>query len=145
MLSPVTVQPDIPYKVSQIRHDLDDLHELVSRVEKSQTRIEGVLEQHDNRFEELQQTLNLHGGRLDGMDGRLDSIEDSQRQQLEHLSAQMAEILGVLRGPRPPTQRRNPSGSFGKFNGLCRPDQAPIGGSMRLRRSSAVSFRETRR
>jgi hypothetical protein len=40
----------------------------------------------------LQQTLDLHGGRVD-------RIEDIQRRQFEHLSAQMAEILGVLRGP----------------------------------------------
>jgi hypothetical protein len=94
----VTVQPDIPHKVSQIRHDLDDLYELVSRVQKSQTLVLGILEQHDSRFDahdkrfnELQQTLDLHGGRLD-------QIEDNQRQQFEHLSAQMTEILGVLRG-----------------------------------------------
>ena len=102
----MTAQPDIPHKVSQIRHDLDDLYELMSRVEESQTLVVGVLEQHDKRFEELQQTLDLHGGRLDGvdgrldrMDGRLDRIEDNQRRQFEHLSGQMAEILGVLRGP----------------------------------------------
>jgi len=95
----VTVQPDIPHKVSQIRHDLDDLYELMSQVDRSQTHTAGVLRRHNSRFEELQQTLNLHGGRLDGMDRRLDRIEDNQRQQFEHLSAQMAEILGVLRSP----------------------------------------------
>jgi hypothetical protein len=109
MLPRVTVQPDIPHKVSQIRHDLDDLYELMSRVEESQTLVVGVLEQHDNRFDELQQALDLHGGRLgriegqmgrlDGMDGWLDRIEDNQRRQFEHLSTQMAEILGALRGP----------------------------------------------
>ena len=119
-LRPVTVQPDIPRKVNQIRHDPDDLYELMSQVDASQTRMAGVLLRHNNRFEELQQTLDLHGGRLDriednqrrmdgrldavdgrlgGVDGRLDRIEDNQRQQFEHLSAQMAEILNVLRGP----------------------------------------------
>ncbi len=88
----MTALPDIPRKVSQIRHDLDDLYELMSQVDRSQTRISGVLHRHNNRFEELQQTLDLHGGRLD-------RIEDNHRRQFEHLSAQMAEILGVLRGP----------------------------------------------
>lgn len=102
----MTVQPDFPRKVSQIRHDLDDLYELMSQVDRSQTRISGVLHRHNNRFEELQQTLDLHGGgldrmdgRLDRMDGRLDRIEDNQRLQFEHLSAQMADIVGVLRRP----------------------------------------------
>jgi septal ring factor EnvC (AmiA/AmiB activator) len=119
-LSPVTAQPDLPHKVSQIRHDLDDLYELMSRVEKGQTRIERVLDRHNDRFEQLQQTLDQHDGRLDGIEdnqhrtngrldriednqhqtnGRLDRIEDNHRQQFAHLSAQMAEILGVLRGP----------------------------------------------
>ncbi len=102
----VTAQPDIPHKVSQIRHDLDDLYELMSRVEKSQTRMAGVLLRHNNRFEELQQTLDLHGGRLDRiednqrrMQDSQQRLEDNQHRQFEHLSAQIAEILGVLRGP----------------------------------------------
>ncbi|MGH3686689.1 MAG: hypothetical protein ACRDRU_11395 [Pseudonocardiaceae bacterium] len=99
----MTVQPDIPHKVSQIRHDLDDLYELMSHVEASQNRMAGALLRHNNRFEELQQTLDLQGGRLD-------RIEDNQRRQFEHLSGQIAEILGVLRGsaaagPAPESER----------------------------------------
>jgi hypothetical protein len=94
----VTALRDIPRKVNQIHHDLDDLYELVSQVNASQTRMAGVLLRHNNRFEELQQTLDLHGGRLD-------RIEDNQSRQFEHLSAQMAEILGVLRGPAPEAER----------------------------------------
>lgn len=88
----MTVQPDFPRKVNQMRHDLDDLYELMSQVNNSQTRISGVLLRHNNRFEELQQTLDLHSGRLD-------RIEDNQRRQFKHLSAQMAKILNVLGGP----------------------------------------------
>ncbi len=88
----MTVQPDFPRKVSRIHHDLDDIYELMSQVDKSQARISGVLHRHNNRFEELQQTLDLYGGRLD-------RIEDNQRRQFEQLSAQLAEILGTLRGP----------------------------------------------
>ncbi|MGB6165848.1 MAG: hypothetical protein WCF33_24555 [Pseudonocardiaceae bacterium] len=102
----MSAQPDLPHKVRQIRHDLDDLYELVSQVEQSQTRAAGILLRHGNRLEELQQTLDLHSGRLDRIEDSqrrmADSqgrMADSQRQQFEHLSAQMAEILGVLRGP----------------------------------------------
>lgn len=91
-LPQVSAQPDLPHKVRQIRHDLDDLYELMSQVDQSQTRAAGILLRHNNRLEELQQTLDLHSGRLD-------RIEDNQRRQFEHLSAQVAEILGVLRGP----------------------------------------------
>lgn len=52
----------------------------------------GVLHRHGNRLEELQQILDLHSGRPD-------RTEDNQRRQFEHPSAQMAEILDVLRGP----------------------------------------------
>lgn len=83
---------ELPHRGSQIRHDLDGLYELMSQVEQSQIGVEGVLRRHNNRFEELRQTLDLHGGRLD-------RIEDNQRRQFEYLSTQLAEILGALRGP----------------------------------------------
>jgi small-conductance mechanosensitive channel len=95
----VSAQPDLPHKVRQIRHDLDDLYELMSQVDQSQTRAAGILLRHNNRLEELQQTLDLHSGRLDRIEDNQRRMADSQRQQFEHLSAQMAEILGVLRGP----------------------------------------------
>jgi chromosome segregation ATPase len=108
MLPPVTAQPDLPRKVSQIRHDLDDLYELTSRVERSQGLIVGVLEQHDNRFEELQQTLNLHGGRLDRiedsqrrMDGRLDGLDgrlDGLDNRLDGLDGRLDGLNGRLDG-----------------------------------------------
>lgn len=88
-----------------MRHDLDDLYELMSRVDSSQARISGVLHRHNNRFEELQQTLDLHSGRLDRiednqrrMQDSQQRLEDNQSRQFEQLSAQIAEILGVLRG-----------------------------------------------
>ncbi len=89
-----------------MRHDLDDLYELMSQVNSSQIRISGVLHRHNNRFEELQQTLDLHSGRLDRiednqrrMQDSQQRLEDNQSRQFEHLSAQIAEILKVLRGP----------------------------------------------
>jgi chromosome segregation ATPase len=107
MLPRMSVQPDIPHKLGQMRHDLDDLYELVSQ---GQARITGTLMRHHNRLEELQQTLDLHNGRLDRIEDnqrrhseRLERIEDNQRQQFDQLSAQMAEILGVLRGSAPVT------------------------------------------
>jgi hypothetical protein len=48
----VTTQSDLPHKVSQIRHDLDDLYELMSQVDQKQTRSAGVLLRHGNRFDE---------------------------------------------------------------------------------------------
>jgi chromosome segregation ATPase len=123
----VTTPEGLPHKVSQIRHDLDDLYELMSQVQQSQTRTESVLHHHGNRLAELQQSLDLHSGRFDRVGGRLDRIEDNQhqagdrldriednqhqagdrldriednqRQQFDHLSAQMTEILSVLHGP----------------------------------------------
>ncbi|MGH8882863.1 MAG: hypothetical protein ACRD0P_36905, partial [Stackebrandtia sp.] len=62
-------------------------------------RMDGRLEGMDGRLEGMDGRLEGMDGRLEGMDGRLDRIEDNQRLQFEHLSAQMADILGVLRGP----------------------------------------------
>jgi hypothetical protein len=98
-LSRVSAQPDLPHKVRQIRHDVDDLYELVSQVDQSQTRAAGILLRHNNRLEELQQTLDLHSGRLGRIEDNQRRMQDNQHRQFEHLSAQMAEILGVLRGP----------------------------------------------
>ncbi len=95
----MTVQPDFPRKVNQMCHDLDDLYELMSQVNSSQTRISGVLLRHNNRFEELQQTLDLHSGRLDRIEDNQRRLEDNQNRQFDHLSAQMAKILNVLGGP----------------------------------------------
>ncbi|HEY2764282.1 MAG TPA: hypothetical protein VGJ13_09765 [Pseudonocardiaceae bacterium] len=109
----MTTPEGLPHKVSQIRHDLDDLYELMSQVQQSQTRTESVLHHHGNRLAELQQSLDLHSGRFDRVGGRLDRIEDNQHQagdrldriednqhqQFDHLSAQMTEILSVLHGP----------------------------------------------
>jgi septal ring factor EnvC (AmiA/AmiB activator) len=91
MLPRMTAEQDLPHKLGQMHRDLDDLYELISQ---GQARITGTLMRHHNRLEELQQTLDLHNGRLD-------RIEDNQRRQFDQLSAQMAEILGVLRGSAP--------------------------------------------
>ncbi|HEY6423665.1 MAG TPA: hypothetical protein VIY28_10555 [Pseudonocardiaceae bacterium] len=93
----MTVQPDFPHKVSQIRHDLDDLYELMSQVDSSQTRISGVLHRHNNRFEELQQTLDLHGGRLDRIEDNQRRMQDSQ-QRLEDNQDRMDGRLGGMDG-----------------------------------------------
>lgn len=53
-LPQVSAQPDLSPKVRQIRHDLDDLYELMSQVDQSQTRAAGILLRHNNRLEELQ-------------------------------------------------------------------------------------------
>lgn len=102
----MSVQPDLPHKVSQMRHDLDDLYELVSQVERRQKRAESILLRHSNRLDELQQTLDLHGGRLDRIEDSYRRLEDNQQRQFEQLSAQVAEVLGLLRGPATPESER---------------------------------------
>jgi chromosome segregation ATPase len=91
----VTVDPDIPRRVAQVRHDIDDLYELQSAANDSLTKLNGRQHRLENRLGEVQQTLDLQGGRLD-------RIEDNQRrqsQQLDGLAEQLAEVLTALRGP----------------------------------------------
>ena len=89
----MTVDPDIPRRVAQVRHDIEDLYELQSSANATLTKIGGSQLRLTNRVDEVQQTLDLHGGRLD-------RIEDNQRrqsQQLDGLAEQLGEILTALR------------------------------------------------
>ena len=86
----MTVDPDIPRRVAQARHDINDLYALQTTA--------------NDALNTVQQTLDLHSGRLDRIEdhqrqqtGRLDRIED----QLSGLSSQLTEVLTVLRGLGP--------------------------------------------
>jgi len=102
--APVTVDPDIPRRVAQVRHDIEDLYALQTAANDSLNTVNGQQRRLASRVEEVQQTLDLHGGRLDRIEdnqrqqsGRLDRIED----HLAGLSGQLAEVLTVLRGLGP--------------------------------------------
>jgi septation ring formation regulator EzrA len=79
----------------QMRHDVDDVFVLLTAVEKAVdgTRetlgtVWGVQRRHGNRLEEIQQSLDLQTGRLDRM-------EDNQRQQGEHLGRVESRLEGI--------------------------------------------------
>lgn len=73
--------PD-PRVVRQLRHDVDDVYELLDTTNSTVTSISATQRRHGNRLEEIQQTLDLQNGRLE-------RIEGTQRQ-----------ILDLLRGRR---------------------------------------------
>ncbi|MDN5855498.1 MAG: hypothetical protein L0K86_22165 [Actinomycetia bacterium] len=64
--------------VRQLRHDVDDVYELLSEVAEVQRT-------HGGELGEIRQAIRLQGDRLDRVDGRLEGIEDTQRQILELL------------------------------------------------------------
>ncbi len=71
--------------VRQLRHDVDDVFDLVNdtntvvaTTSTTVTTMAGVQRRHGLRLEEIQQALDLQNGRLD-------RIEDGQRQILELL------------------------------------------------------------
>ncbi|MBA2323810.1 MAG: hypothetical protein M3Z25_04005 [Actinomycetota bacterium] len=93
----MTVDPDIPRRVAQVRHDVEDLYQLQASANATLSKIGGSQLRLTNRVDEVQQTLDLHGGRLD-------RIEDNQRrqsQQLDGFATQLTEILAALRGLGP--------------------------------------------
>ena len=93
----MTVDPDIPRRVAQVRHDIEDLYALQTTANDALNTLQGQQRRLTNRVEDVQQTLDLHGGRLD-------RIEDNQRRQTEQLAAlsdQLAEVLKVLQGLGP--------------------------------------------
>lgn len=91
----MSVDPDIPRRVAQVRHDIEDLYDLQTSANNSLTKLNGRQHRLETRVEEVQQTLDLQGGRLD-------RIEDNQRRQsrqLDGLAEQLAQVLTALRGP----------------------------------------------
>jgi uncharacterized coiled-coil DUF342 family protein len=100
--------PEIQRKVGQLRHDVDDVYQLLDGTNELVTKIAGTQQRHGSRLEEIQQALDLTVGRLDLTVGRMDRIEDTQRRQYETLNAQyetlnakLDDIVALLRGNRP--------------------------------------------
>ena len=93
----MTVDPDIPRRVAQVRHDIDDLYALQTTANNALNTLTGQQRRLANRVDEVQQTLDLHGGRLD----RIQDNQRRQSEQLAELSDQLAEVLKVLRGLGP--------------------------------------------
>ena len=91
---PGVASPD-PRAVRQLRHDVDDIYELLDSTTRSVNTIASTQGRHSSQLEEIQQALDLQNGRLDLQNGRLDSIEDTQRQ-----------ILDLLRGRPEDTTRQ---------------------------------------
>jgi uncharacterized coiled-coil DUF342 family protein len=100
--------PEIQRKVSQIRHDVDDVYDLLDGTHQLVTKVAGAQQRQGTRLEEIQQALDLTVGRLDrfegrltGFEGRLDRIEDTQRRQYAALDAKLDGIVALLSGNRP--------------------------------------------
>jgi chromosome segregation ATPase len=72
----------------QMRHDVDDAYSLLDGIAKSVTTISATQRRHGNRLEELQQSLDLQSGRMD-------RLEDNQRQQGERLGRVEGRLDGV--------------------------------------------------
>ena len=71
----------------QMRDDVDDGYALLESIGKSVTTISATQRRHGNRLEEIQQSVDLQSGRLDRM-------EDNQRQQ----AARLGRVEGRLEG-----------------------------------------------
>ncbi len=71
----------------QMRNDVDDGYALLESIGKSVTTISATQRRHGNRLEEIQQSVDLQSGRLDRM-------EDNQRQQ----AARLGRVEGRLEG-----------------------------------------------
>ena len=72
----------------QMRNDVDDGYALHESIGKSVTTISATQRRHGNRLEEIQQSVDLQSGRLDRM-------EDNQRQQAARLGRVEGRLDGV--------------------------------------------------
>lgn len=75
--------PD-PRVVRQLRHDVDDVYELLDSTNQTVTSMASTQRRHSTRLEEIQQSLDLQ-------DARLERIEDTQRQILDLLRGRSSE------------------------------------------------------
>ena len=85
--------PEVPGReFRQMRHDIDDAYRLLTAVQKTveNTReaVGAVSSAHDNRLEEIQQSLDRQAGRTD-------RTEDNQRQQAERLGRVESRLDGI--------------------------------------------------
>ncbi len=86
--------PELQRKVGQLRHDVDDVYELVDSTNELVTKIAGTQQRHGTRLEEIQQALDLTVGRMD-------RLEDTQRRQYETLNTKLDGIVALLGGDQP--------------------------------------------
>jgi len=75
--------PD-PRVVRQLRHDVDDVYELLDSANRTVTSVAATQRRHSTRFEEIQQSLDLQNGRLE-------RIEDTQRHILDLLRGRVTD------------------------------------------------------
>lgn len=83
--------PEFERRVGQLRHDVDDVYELLDRTNTAVAAISSTQRRHGNRLEEIQSSVDLTVGRLD-------RLEQNQRAQGDKLDA----ILAALRGNQAP-------------------------------------------
>lgn len=84
----------------QLRHDVDDVYALLDTTSTAVSTVSATQRRHTNRLEEVQQALDLQSGRMD-------RVEDNQRQQgerlgrveggLERIEETQQQILDLLR------------------------------------------------
>jgi hypothetical protein len=110
----------------QLRHDVDDVYDLLGDVDRKVTTLAATQKQHSRRLEEVQRTLDRHetrfdevGRRFDGLDRRFEAVDarfdgvdarfdgvdarfDAVGTRFDAVDgAQLAEILQILRAGRP--------------------------------------------
>jgi septal ring factor EnvC (AmiA/AmiB activator) len=100
--------PPTPRHYWQMRHDVDDVYDLVGRVERKVDAVAAVQSEQSGQLIGIQQTLREHDARFDAVDARFDRVEGQfteVRGQLAEVRGQLAEVRGqlaeVLRAVRP--------------------------------------------
>ncbi len=85
--------PPSPRQYWQLRHDVDDVYELLGTVERKVDVLTVTQDQHTVQLTEIQQTLRRHDARFAAHDARFDGIDA----RFDGIDARLAEILELLR------------------------------------------------
>lgn len=101
---PGMASPEIQRRVSQLRHDVDDVYELLDTTNQTVATIAATQRRHGARLEEIQQALDLTVGGLNRLDQAQHRLADTQHRLVDtqrEQNVKLDAILALLRGSQP--------------------------------------------
>ena len=99
--------PDSERRIRQLRHDVDDVYDIVDATSKKAISIHTVQRRHGLRLDEIQQSLDMHTGRLDRLeagqqrlDDRMGGLEDRMgglETRMGGVESKLDEVIDLLK------------------------------------------------
>jgi len=92
--------PEMEHRVSQLRHDVDDVYELLDATNQTVSTLATTQQQHGIWLTEIRQRIDHVENVVDRVENVIDRVEGAQREQ----GSKLDTILALLGGDRPHEQ-----------------------------------------